>query len=110
MINRNIHIQPCSPQIGMDEPDFPVGASMDPETSSLESSTKSYLAPVQHHQQDQQQQSSKANSSKQKRNVSNSTNTSVDTDDELHDGLGALETSSEFDFQDQQARYIYKYI
>ena len=116
MINQNIHIQSCSPQIGIDEPDFPVGTNMEScgngGASSLESSTKSYLASAPHQQQQQQKVNSSTSSlsSKQKKSTatvpSYSTNTSVDTDDEVHDGLGPLETSSEFDSRDQQARYL----
>ena len=118
MINQNIHLQPCSPQIGMDEPEFPAVFNMESSgnggTSSLESSTKSYLAPAPNQQQQKVNSSTSSLSSKQKKSTatapSYSTNTSVDTDDEVHDGLGPLETSSEFDPRDQQARYIMIFI
>ena len=75
MINQNIHIQPCSPQIGIDEPDFPVGTNMEScgngGASSLESSTKSYLASAPHQQQQQQKVNSSTSSlsSKQKKST-----------------------------------------
>ncbi|XP_066921004.1 protein Aster-B-like isoform X2 [Clytia hemisphaerica] len=100
MINQNISIQPCSPQIGSsEEPNYPTNAAMTntepPPSSSLESSTKDYLAPTTPGQPQRPYIVSR-----QKKSSTTSYNTSLDTDEDLG---GALETSNEYEYRYQQA-------
>jgi len=88
MINQSIVIQPCSPQIGMNEPDYPSGSRIEPASDVLADSNgstgdQSHLLPQQQHQPMQEPTTQASLARQYKKSSTTSITTSMDTDEEL---------------------------